>query len=238
VSQQINLFNPIFLKQKKIFTALPMAEALGIIVAGALLLTWYAGRSVAELEQRAAAGKLVVADRERRLVEANREFAPRPKSPTLAAEVAQADAELAALHRVEAFLQQGTLGNTAGYAEYFRALARQNVGGLWLTGVSIAGAGADVGVQGRAMQPTLIPQYIGRLKSERVMQGKTFATLDIARPDAEAAPGLATPAVVTAPAAGGPAAAFAGPEGVARASATAPYVQFNLQSRVAEGPAK
>ncbi|MET0320533.1 MAG: MSHA biogenesis protein MshA [Duganella sp.] len=232
MSQQINLFNPIFLKQKKIFTALPMAEALAVIVAGALLLTWYAGRSVAELEQRAAAGKLLVADRERRLVAANQEFAPRPKSPTLAAEVAQAEAEVAALHRVEAFLEQGTLGNTAGYAEYFRALARQNVSGLWLTGVTIAGAGAgaDIGVQGRAMQPTLIPQYIGRLKGERVMQGKTFATLDIARPDAAAAPVPAVPALA--------AAVGAPPEGAARASAAAPYVEFNLQSRVAEGAAK
>jgi hypothetical protein len=70
VSQQINLFNPIFLKQKKIFTALPMAEALGIIVAGALLLNWYAARSVGELEQEAAAGKAMLAKREQRLTAA------------------------------------------------------------------------------------------------------------------------------------------------------------------------
>jgi hypothetical protein len=70
VSQQINLFNPIFLKQKKIFTALPMAEALGIIVAGALLLNWYAARSVSELEQEAAAGKAMLAKREQRLTAA------------------------------------------------------------------------------------------------------------------------------------------------------------------------
>ena len=68
MSQQINLFNPIFLKQKKVFTALPMAEALGVIVAGALLLTWYAGQRLADLEHSAASGKALLADRERRLV--------------------------------------------------------------------------------------------------------------------------------------------------------------------------
>jgi len=228
VSQQINLFNPIFLKQKKIFTALPMAEALGAIVLGALLLTWYAGRSVDQLAQQAAAGKLLVAERERRLAEASQQFAPRQKSPTLAAEVAQAEAELAALHRVQAFLQQGTLGNGAGYAEYFRALARQHVPGLWLTGVTIVGAGTEIGVQGRAMQPTLIPQYIGRLKLEPVMQGKTFASLDIARPDAVLAAG-----------------AGAGAGGMAAAAPTAPvapisapFVQFSLQTVVAGGGAQ
>jgi hypothetical protein len=228
VSQQINLFNPIFLKQKKIFTALPMAEALGAIVLGALLLTWYAGRSVDQLAQQAAAGKLLVAERERRLAEANQQFAPRQKSPTLAAEVAQAEAELAALHRVQAFLQQGTLGNGAGYAEYFRALARQHVPGLWLTGVTIVGAGTEIGVQGRAMQPTLIPQYIGRLKLEPVMQGKTFASLDIARPDAVLAAGAG---------AGGMAAAAAAPAAPV-APISAPFVQFSLQTVVAGGGAQ
>lgn len=223
MSQQINLFNPIFLKQKKIFTALPMAEALGAIVLGALLLTWYAGRSVDQLAQQAAAGKVLVAERERRLVEANRQFAPRQKSPTLAAEVAQADAELASLQRVQAFLQEGTLGNSAGYAEYFRALARQNVQGVWLTSVSIVGAGTDIGVQGRALQPTLIPQYIGRLKTERVMQGKTFASLDIARPEA-AATGATTAANAGIP--------------LPATSASAPFVQFSLQTTAVAGGAQ
>ncbi|SEN91393.1 hypothetical protein SAMN05428959_103743 [Duganella sp. CF517] len=228
MSQQINLFNPIFLKQKKVFTALPMAEALGVIVAGALLLTWYAGERVAALEQSAASGKTLLADRERRLVEANKQFAPRQKSATIATEVAQAEAELRSLQQVEAVLRDGTLGNAAGYAEYFRAFARQNVSGLWLTGVSIVGAGNDIGVQGRAMQPTLIPAYIARLKSEPIMHGKSFASLDISRPEAQLMPAAAPPSAPAAIAGGAvPAAA---PMAAPPASATAPFVQFSLQS--------
>jgi len=186
VSQQINLFNPIFLKQKKIFTALPMAEALGVIVIGALLLNWYAGLRVAELEKEAAAGKVALAKREQRLLQAKAQFAPRGKDPALAAQVAEAEAELKALHDVSSVLQGGALGNTAGYAEYFRAFSRQNVSGLWLTGVSINGAGNDIGVRGRAMHASLVPSYINRLTGERVMHGKSFASLDIGRPQASA----------------------------------------------------
>ncbi len=207
MSQQINLFNPIFLKQKKIFTALPMAEALGVIVAGALLLNWYASQSVAELEKVAAAGKAALAKREQRLLQAKAQFAPRAKDPALAAQLAEAEAELKALHDVSSVLQGGALGNTAGYAEYFRAFSRQNVSGLWLTGLSINGAGNDIGVQGRAMQAALIPSYITRLTGERVMRGKSFASLDIARPDA-AAP--------------------------ANAPAASPFVEFSLQSTAQE----
>jgi hypothetical protein len=219
VSQQINLFNPIFLKQKKIFTALPMAEALSVIVAGVLLLTWFAGQRVAELERSAAAGKILLADREQRLGRATVQFAPRQKSAALDAQVAQAEAELKSLHDVESVLQGGSLGNTAGYAEYFRALSRQNVSGLWLTGVHIVGAGNDIGVRGRALQPTLIPNYIARMTAERIMHGKTFASLDISRPETQAAP---------APAAGAAASA------VTQVAAPSPYVEFNLQSTAAE----
>jgi hypothetical protein len=226
VSQQINLFNPIFLKQKKIFTALPMAEALGLIIAGALLLTWYAGRSVAELEQSAAAGKALLADREQRLVKANAQFAPRPKNPALAAELAQAEAERKALQDVAMVLKGGSLGDTAGYAEYFRAFSRQNVNGLWLTGLTISGAGNDIGVQGRAMQPTLIPNYIARLTGERVMHGKTFASLDIGRPDVQVPTPL--PAAAASPAIA-PAAVPATPT-----TTTAPFVEFSLQSTMQE----
>lgn len=221
MSQQINLFNPIFLKQKKIFTALPMAEALGIVVAGALLLNWYAAQRVADLQREADEGKAMLAAREQRLVKANVQFAPRSSDPKLAAELADAQAELKALHDVSSVLQGGALGNTNGYAEYFRAFSRQNVSGLWLTGVTIGAAGNDIGVQGRAMQATLIPNYIARLTAERVMHGKTFASLDIARPDA-VAPAPAATAATAAPA----------------APATSPFVEFSLQSTAVQEAAK
>lgn len=232
MSQQINLFNPIFLKQKKVFTALPMVEALGVIVAGALLLTWYAGQRVADLERSAEAGKTLLADRERRLVEANKQFAPRQKSAILAMDLAQAEVELRSLKQVESVLRDGTLGNAAGYAEYFRALSRQNVNGLWLTGVSIVGAGNDIGVQGRAMQPTLIPAYIARLKSERVMHGKSFASLDISRPDAQPMPTSATAPATAAAAPATPAAPAPAATVATTATTPAPFVQFSLQSTV------
>ncbi|MTV39727.1 MSHA biogenesis protein MshA [Duganella radicis] len=233
MSQQINLFNPIFLKQKKIFTALPMAEALGVIVAGALLLNWYAGRQVADLENEAETGKIMLAKREQRLTQAKAQFAPRTKDPALAAQVQEAEVELKSLHDVSSVLQGGALGNTAGYAEYFRAFSRQNVSGLWLTGVSINGAGNDIGLQGRAMQATLIPNYIARLTGERVMRGKTFASLDIARPGATE---LATPAVAPSAAAPQPAPNAAAPNAAALAPAPAasPFVEFSLQSTVQE----
>jgi hypothetical protein len=226
MSQQINLFNPIFLKQKKVFGAVPLLESLALILAGTVALTWFASHRVSQLEQSAAAGKLLLAGRETMLNKAVAQFAPRPKSATVAAGIAEAEARLQSLREVEGVLRSGALGDRSGYAEYFRAFARQNVNGLWLTGLTIEGAGNGIGLQGKAMQPTLIPNYIARLTTEKIMHGRTFASLQIARPDGIAAPGAGP----QAPAAVGNAGAAAAGQG----SALSPYVEFSLQSAMPE----
>jgi Tfp pilus assembly protein PilN len=183
VTQQINLFNPIFLKQKKLFSAAAMGQALCVLLAGVLAVAFYARHNVAGLQSEADTGRERLAQREERLGKVKADFPPRLKSAELDAQLAEAQAHIAALHRVAATLGRGELGNTSGYAEYFKALARQNPSGVWLTAVSISGAGNELGVRGRALDPALVPAYLGRLKSEPVMRGKTFASLKIGQGD-------------------------------------------------------
>jgi hypothetical protein len=184
VSQQINLFNPIFLNQKKVFSAAAMSRALCVLLAGVLAVAFYARRNVSALEHEAELGRARLAQSEQRLAKAKAEFAPRRKSAQLETELAEAEARLKALRDVSGVIERGELGNTRGYAEYFKALARQNLSGVWLTGVSIGGAGNEVGVQGRALDPALVPAYLGRLTHEQVMRGKGFGSLRISQPAA------------------------------------------------------
>lgn len=221
MSQQINLFNPIFLQQKKIFSTRTMAQALGVLVLGVVAMGLYGNARVAALQKQADAGAAQLQARQARLLAVNAEFPPRQKDPALAAEVLEAERQLGALREVSGVLQGGGLGNTRGYAEYFRALARQHVEGLWLTGLTISGAGSEIGVRGRALDPEAVPGYLTRLTREPVMQGKGFGSLQISegvRGDALSAP--AAPAA-PAEAAAGAGAAQRGP---------APWVEFSLQS--------
>jgi hypothetical protein len=185
VSQQINLFNPVFLNQRKVFSAAAMARALCVLLAGVLAVAFVARRNVGALEHEAELGRARLAQSEQRLAKAKAEFAPRRKSAQLETELAEAEARLKALRDVSGVIERGELGNTRGYAEYFKALARQNLSGVWLTGVSIGGAGNEVGVQGRALDPALVPAYLGRLTHEQVMRGKGFGSLRISQPAAK-----------------------------------------------------
>ncbi|MES2297884.1 MAG: MSHA biogenesis protein MshI [Pseudomonadota bacterium] len=211
MSQQINLFNPIFLKQKKIFATTAMAPALLLLLVGMMAMGYYASVRVAAMQKTVASSKEQLAKLQARQEAANASFHPRARSHELELKVAAAQADLNALKRVGSVLQRGDFGNTRGYSEYFKALARQHVGGLWLTGVSIVGAGNEIGVQGRAMQADLVPNFIGRLNQEAVMRGKAFDSLKIDQ------------AMQKVKKAGAP-----------EVSEPASYVEFDLQSIVAD----
>lgn len=225
MSQQINLFNPVFLKQKKAFNFVNMLQAAGIVCVLQFAVLAYGKLVLERSEKDAAAGKLALEAKQQEADRTMETFRPRERSPLLVAEIAQVQADIAALKRVESVLVQGALGNTSGYSEYFRALARQSVGGLWLRNVSIIGAGVDISVHGRAMQAALIPGYIQRLTAEPVMKGKTFADLQIERP-------VATQSAVSS-AVPPPPAGETGATPAVRAEG-APFVEFRLQSKRSE----
>lgn len=208
MSQQINLYNPVFLQQKKIFSSRAMAGALLLLFAGVGALTLYGNMRLNALQKEADAGAAQLTQKEARLASVKLDFAPRVKSAGVEAELAEVEGQLAALREVSGVLARGELGNTQGYAEYFRAFARQHVDGLWLTGISIVGAGLDIGVRGRALDPQRVPGYLNRLTLEPILRGKAFGSLQISQ---GAAGGRPDDAGKTA-------------------AAPAPWVEFSLQS--------
>jgi Tfp pilus assembly protein PilN len=209
VSQQINLFNPIFLKQKKLFSALTMAQALGLILAGTILLAVYVNAALSSLGREADATTAQLKAAQSQLAQVSATYGPRKKSDALENEVKKMEAEIRSMQQVSETLHKGEFGNTSGFAEYFRALSRQVVNGVWLTGFNVQSGGNEIGIQGRALQAELVPAYLNRLKSERVMQGKSFASLEMATPAEPAVRDSATSAKPVAPAG---------------------YVEFSLQS--------
>jgi len=206
VSQQINLFNPIFRQQKKYFSSVTMVRALVIICAACALLAWDASNRLRAVKLQAAATDARLAARQQRLNEVRTQYAPRPKSATLPAEIKAAEQELALLVNAGDSLKRGSVGDARGFSAYFRALARQDLDGVWLTDIAIGDGGATLSLQGNALQGELVPQYMQRLAQEPAMKGKTFSTLEI----------------------GAPPAPEAGANGVRPAAPT--YLHFSLQS--------
>jgi hypothetical protein len=211
VSQQINLFNPIFLKQKKYFSAITMVQALVPIIIGCGLLVLYVNFQVSHRVNQANETANQLLATKAQLISISAKFAPQEKNQTLDDNIKRTQAEIKSMQRVFDALQNGEFGDTNGYSSYFRAFSRQIIDGLWLTGIDIYGAGHDISLQGRALNPELVPVYLTRLKRESEMQGKSFSALDMQAPKLE----------------------VSGDTKLAKAPMPAGYVEFNLQSLVA-----
>ena len=206
MSQQINLFNPVFMKQRKLFSLPAMLQALGLIVAGSLVLYGYANYQVDQLNRQMKENDKLYDAEQMRLTRIAAEFSPQQANQLLQDEVQRLEKQVAEQNELIETLKSGGLGNTTGYSEYMRAFSRQVVPGLWLTGFNVAGDAAQLSLSGGVVNPELLPAYIQRLSRERVMRGKTFSTLQMQQNKVEAATGQAS------------------------ASATRRYVEFTLHS--------
>lgn len=213
MSQQINLFNPIFLKQQKHFSAMTMLQALGLLLLGSLLLGAYAHYQVTALSQEAAAASSQLAILQAQVAKAKAEGGGNKKNVLLEEQVRKREAEVQSLQQISALLQRGDFGDTKGYSQYLSAFARQIVGDLWLTGLNIQGAGNEIGLRGRALQPELVAVYMNRLKNEPVLQGKSFSTLEMQVPSIDSPSDKNNPTG-------------------AKQSGLATYIEFSLQSSV------
>ncbi len=182
MSQQINLFNPIFLKQKKYFSVVTMLQALGLIAVGSALFYGYAVYQVGQLSRQADEMRGRYAAEQKRLAAYSNEFSLQRSAQLLEEELKQLEAQAQAQEKMLATLKSGAIGNTEGYSEYMRAFARQSLKGLWLTGFDIVGDGAQMSLNGAVVNPQLVPAYIQRLGKESVMRGKTFSTLQMQQP--------------------------------------------------------
>jgi Tfp pilus assembly protein PilN len=209
MSQQINLFNPIFLKQRKYFSTMAMLQALSLLLFGSALVAIYANFQFSALSKEAANSSMQLNMSQAQLAKIKAEYGPSQKNKLLENQLQQSEAELQSLKQVFTVLQKGDIGNTKGYSGYFQAFSRQIVDGVWLTSVNLLGAGNEIELQGRALQPDLVPTYMNHLKREPVMQGKSFGTLEMKVPQVEQQAGKTDSAA-------------------AKSGGLAGYIEFNL----------
>lgn len=182
VVQQVNLYHPIFRKQKKKFSARAMLQAVAVVLAGIALMYGYAWWQLASLRAELAQAEQEYAAALKRLETLGRTLPARQADPQLAQQVRELEARLAAAELWQRLVQAENFGADKGYSRYLAALARQALPGLWLTGIEIEGAGADFTLSGRAIRAELVPNYLQRLASEEALAGLRFHLFRLAEP--------------------------------------------------------
>jgi Tfp pilus assembly protein PilN len=175
--QQINLYQPIFRKQRQIFSAKTMAQALGVVAAALLGIYGYGVAKVGTLE----AEVVQLEGRERALTTQLMRIDPAlggNRRAELEAELARLNATLVDQQRLIDVLREQPLGN-AGFSAYLAALARRRTPELWLTELAINGGTGAIELAGRSLAPERVPEYMQRLGLEAALAGQTFDRFEI-----------------------------------------------------------
>jgi type IV pilus assembly PilN-like protein len=182
MSQQINLFDARFRRQKPHFSALTMVLAVLAVSVLALLIRELYAYQNRSLEAALAQTDKRVAELRHQVVRVAREFSDQGRSSAVADELVRLEEALRMRRSLLDGIQGGASGGLEGFSPYLAALARQTMQGVWLTGVEIAGSGNLV-LKGRVQESELVPVYIQRLNREPLFKGRAVRELRLAAKD-------------------------------------------------------
>lgn len=178
--QQINLYQPIFRKQRHIFSALTMLETAGIVAVALLTIYFYGLWQIVGLEAEA----VVLEGREKAYSTQLARLDPSAsdiRRREVEEELARLNSTLLEQQKLIEVLRNHPLGSTDGFSSYLAALARRHSSGLWLTRVSIDGASGAIELMGQTTDAGMVPAYLLRLGQEEVLAGQLFDRFEIER---------------------------------------------------------
>jgi hypothetical protein len=198
VSQQINLYSPLFRKQRKVFSAAAMLQAIALVLAGVAAFYAYVALHSSLLEIKVAESDAQLRSELERLKVYSGGDSP-DAVKTLAERRKALEAALAERHRTAQALADSGLGRGDGHSEPLRALARVSMQGLWLTRIQFSDKDGEVAIAGRATHPELVATYLERLRREPALHGRAFARLEIRRPAGAERPGTVEFVLSSAP---------------------------------------
>ncbi len=162
-------------------TLLVFAAALAAVYGWRLWESTLLGTQLAGLRGEAQAAR-------QKLAETQAKFPERRKDGRLEEELRRLQQELEDSQAVVRALEAGDYGDRNGFSAYFEALSRQHVEGTWLSRIEISEGGRQVGLEGHALAPELVPLYVQRLGQEKIFNGKSFSELELKRPKDQAVP--------------------------------------------------
>ena len=179
--QQVNLYQPVFRKQQKVFSAMTLAQMAGAVLLMLVLILGHARWTLADLEKSADSlqtqhDQLVAQVAE--LEEALRT----PDTEALDADIERLRANIEQRKLLLVQFEQLLVQHKGGFARQFQALAEQNLRGLWLDGVSLNSAG-QVEVRGTALDAKLVPLYLQQLAKRQTLANGSFETVSMTRAD-------------------------------------------------------
>ena len=177
--QQINLYQPILRKQKKVFSARTLLLGNILILAGLLLLYGYTQLQTRSLQHQYAQASAQRDARQLQLLQMQQQYPARQSDPGLPAQLQAARNELRQQQILLQAIRHYDHGDEQRFSAQLRALAQQVPKGLWLTRIQLQAG--QIKLQGQTLNAQQVPVLVQALSHEAAFAGIRFEQLRIAR---------------------------------------------------------
>ena len=182
MAQLINLYQTQFHDDRKRFSAKVMLHttvAAVFVLAG---IAAYNGWQILTLQHQSTLIRKQLQSLTREKSDLEQKLMAGRADPVLAEKVQRMEKLMNSRRQLRASLQDDLFNGGQGYSRYLAALARQQISGLWLTDITLTGAGRDITLKGKTVNPVLLPNYLQNLSSETLLQGKQFRVFQLNLP--------------------------------------------------------
>ena len=180
MAQQINLCTPIFLTQKRYFSAHAMLQAwvVFLLLGGAMAAYWVGSlKSLSDsLEQTIATNQSEI-NRMQAVIKASK--AGGSSEATRAQELQARKAELKQREQLLQASQQGLYREGWGHSARMQLVAQSIPAQVWVTEVKSDSHGLEL--VGRTLEPAALNDWVKRLSASPLMQGQSLSTVKVER---------------------------------------------------------
>lgn len=181
MNQQINLFQPIFRKERKILSFEALLQTGGLIVFTLAVIYGYGLWNNQGLQGDIRGLKKQHDERISMLERVSREASKYSEDNQTQEEIARLEAELVAERYIVSLLGKDKFGKALGFSEYLEIFSRRVVQGMWISKFSVFEDGKHMLVQGGSLSAELLPTFLQGLSEEPALKGLEFTVLQMAR---------------------------------------------------------
>ncbi|MDH3749600.1 MAG: hypothetical protein OEU40_03300 [Gammaproteobacteria bacterium] len=185
MNQQINVYQIQYRPQTRMFPAGFMLQATGILLFAMLLMYGFAQQRINGIEQELEIVTRLESVAHERLQNIGPLINAVTGETNWAEQLDDSLRMLAERQAVLSLIQGSSLGDTKGFSRHLRALARQDVEGVWLTHIVLSALGDKTRLEGRAIRAELIPLYVQDLTAEPPFAKQRFHHFQINSPVAD-----------------------------------------------------
>jgi len=181
--QQINLFQPVFRKQQKVFSASTLAQITAAVLVLLLAILGHVRWSLASMG-RSAEALQQQHEHIRKQIDALEAAYQTPDTEALDAEIEQLMADIDQRNSLLVQFDQQIIQHRNGFAAQFSALAERHMSGLWLEGITVEGDGR-IELRGISLDAKLVPAYLQQLQKRQGLSTTPFETVSMQRLSAD-----------------------------------------------------